>query len=160
MNTLTEQQMRTIQDAARKLTAAKRRAFQAQVALDYLDGKQRRAETVFGTRSSTTFDAKTKLRTRVRILYGFPLIAKRKSILGTSLEVANCAASRPRKHPITTCSQKKTGSFRNPRRVIRSADDSLRNATGNQRLYRGLSRAMVVGQPSPLRSHSAIGHQP
>ena len=48
MNELTDQHIATIKDAASKLTGAKRRAFQAQVALDYLDGSPRRAERVFG----------------------------------------------------------------------------------------------------------------
>ena len=48
MNELTDQQISTIKDAASKLTGSKRRAFQAQVALDYLDGSPRRAERVFG----------------------------------------------------------------------------------------------------------------
>ena len=48
MSELREKHIATIKDAARKLTGAKRRAFQAQVALDYLDGSPRRAETVFG----------------------------------------------------------------------------------------------------------------
>ena len=45
---LTEQVVATIQDAARKLTGRRKRAFQAKVALDYLDGSPRRAETVLG----------------------------------------------------------------------------------------------------------------
>lgn len=45
---LTEQVVATIKDAASKLTGPKRRAFQAQVALDYLEGSARRAERVFG----------------------------------------------------------------------------------------------------------------
>jgi len=48
MHELTDQQIATIKDAASKLTGAKRRAFQAQVSLDYLDGSPRRAERVFG----------------------------------------------------------------------------------------------------------------
>ena len=48
MNELTDQQIATIKDAASKLTGTKRRAFQAQVALDYLEGSPRRAERVFG----------------------------------------------------------------------------------------------------------------
>ena len=48
MNALTEQHIATIKDAARKLTGAKRRAFQAQVTLDYLEGSARQAERVFG----------------------------------------------------------------------------------------------------------------
>ena len=48
MNELTDQQIATIKDAGTKLTGTKRRAFQAQVALDYLEGSPRRAERVFG----------------------------------------------------------------------------------------------------------------
>ena len=47
MNELTEQHIATIKDAARQLTGAKRRAFQAKVASDYLGRSPRRAETVF-----------------------------------------------------------------------------------------------------------------
>jgi len=45
---LTEDVVVTIRDAARKLRGRQKRAFQAQVAVDYLDGSARRAETVFG----------------------------------------------------------------------------------------------------------------
>jgi hypothetical protein len=38
MNELTEQQIATIKDASRKLTGVKRRAFQAQVAVDMSGG--------------------------------------------------------------------------------------------------------------------------
>ena len=48
MSDLTERPIATIKEAAQKLTGAKRRAFQAQVALDYLEGSARRAEAVFG----------------------------------------------------------------------------------------------------------------
>ena len=48
MDTLTEQQISTIKDAASKLTGAKRREFQAQVALDYVEGSPRQAERMFG----------------------------------------------------------------------------------------------------------------
>ncbi len=45
---LTDPLVATIKDAARKLTGRRRRAFQAKVTLDYLEGSARRAETVFG----------------------------------------------------------------------------------------------------------------
>ena len=45
---LTRGMIATLKDAAAKLTGAKRRAFQAQVTKDYLDGSPRRAERVFG----------------------------------------------------------------------------------------------------------------
>jgi len=48
MNELTKQHITTIRDAAKKLTGAKRRSFQAQVTIDYLGGTARRAEAVFG----------------------------------------------------------------------------------------------------------------
>jgi len=48
MHELKEQQVGTIKDAASKLTGPKRRAFQAQVTLDDLEGRARRAERVFG----------------------------------------------------------------------------------------------------------------
>jgi hypothetical protein len=44
MTHLTEQHIATIKDAANKLTGAKRRAFQAQVAMDYMNSKPYLAE--------------------------------------------------------------------------------------------------------------------
>lgn len=65
MTTLTEQQIVTIKDAARKLTGAKRRAFEAQVALDYLDGIARTAESVFGWSRQTVTLGLHELRTGI-----------------------------------------------------------------------------------------------
>ena len=48
MTHLSEQHITTIKDAAKKLTGAKRRAFQAQVAIDYLNSKPYLAEKTFG----------------------------------------------------------------------------------------------------------------
>ena len=45
---LTETVIRTIQDAANRLTGAERRKFEGQVARDYCQGSARKAETVFG----------------------------------------------------------------------------------------------------------------
>lgn len=45
---LTEQVKATFKDAARKLTGAKKRAFTAQVALDYFDGSARKTERALG----------------------------------------------------------------------------------------------------------------
>ncbi len=47
MNELTEATVVTMKDAAKKMTGANRRAFEAQVVLDYLGGDARLAETVF-----------------------------------------------------------------------------------------------------------------
>lgn len=45
---LSDQMVATVKDAAAKLRGQDKRAFQAKVTLDYLDGSARRAETVFG----------------------------------------------------------------------------------------------------------------
>ena len=63
MNELKEPHIATIKDAAQKLTGAKRRAFQARVALDYLNGSARRAETVFGWSRRTVCLGLHELRT-------------------------------------------------------------------------------------------------
>ncbi len=68
MNELTEQQILTIKDAACKLTGAKRRAFQARVALDYLEGSPRRAERVFGWSRTTVELGLNELRTGITCL--------------------------------------------------------------------------------------------
>jgi hypothetical protein len=48
MKDLSKKHMATIKDAARKLTGSKKRAFQAQVCIDYLNSKAYRAEKVLG----------------------------------------------------------------------------------------------------------------
>ena len=48
MEELTPKMIETIRGAAKKLTGAKRRAFEAQVSLDYLGGDPQLTETVFG----------------------------------------------------------------------------------------------------------------
>lgn len=53
MYELTDQLIATFKDAASKLTGVRRRAFQAKVALDYLDGSSRRTERMFGWRRKT-----------------------------------------------------------------------------------------------------------
>jgi transposase len=71
MTTLTEQQVVTIMDAARKLTGAKRRAFEAKVAVDYLDGQARTAESVFGWSRQTVILGLHELRTGITCLDDF-----------------------------------------------------------------------------------------
>jgi Rhodopirellula transposase DDE domain len=63
MNELQEPHIATIKDAAQQLTGAKRRAFQAQVVLDYLNGSARRAEAVFGWSRRTVILGLHELRT-------------------------------------------------------------------------------------------------
>jgi hypothetical protein len=68
---LSEQHVATIKDAAGKLTGVKRRAFQAQVALDYLEGSARRAERVFGWGRDTVELGLNELRTGIVCLGNF-----------------------------------------------------------------------------------------
>lgn len=79
MKSLSPQHILTIQDAARKLTGAKRRAFQAQVTLDYLDGRPRRAETVFGWGRSTVKLGLNELRTGITCVDSFSARGNRKT---------------------------------------------------------------------------------
>ena len=71
MTTLSEQHLNTIKDAAQKLTGAKRRAFQAQVALDYLAGSARKAERVFGWARHTVQLGLHELRTGIVCIDNF-----------------------------------------------------------------------------------------
>ena len=48
MINLSKQHIATIKDAAKKLTGATRREFQAQVSIDYLNSKPHLAEKIFG----------------------------------------------------------------------------------------------------------------
>jgi hypothetical protein len=69
----------------RKLTGAKRRAFQTQVTLDHLDGNVRQAESVFGWSRKTVELGLNELRTGItcigslRKLVNLPSAAEWKS---------------------------------------------------------------------------------
>jgi hypothetical protein len=71
MNVLTEEVIASFKDAARKLTGPKRRAFQAQVTLDYLDGSVWKAERVFGWSHHTVTLGLNELRTGITCLGNF-----------------------------------------------------------------------------------------
>jgi hypothetical protein len=71
MNVLTEQVIASFKDAARKLAGAKRRAFQAQVTLDYLGGNVWKAERVFGWSHPTVTLGLNELRTGITCLGNF-----------------------------------------------------------------------------------------
>jgi hypothetical protein len=64
-DTLSAAVIETIRDAASKLTGPKRRQFEAQVALDYLGGSARKAQTVFGWSSKTVALGLNELRTGI-----------------------------------------------------------------------------------------------
>lgn len=71
MEELTQKHIHTIKDAAHKLTGGKRRAFEAHVALDYLGGSARKAETVFGWDRETVELGLNELRTGIECLGNF-----------------------------------------------------------------------------------------
>ncbi len=96
MNQLTKQQIATINDAAKKLTGPKRRAFQAQVTLDYLDGKARQAEIVFGWSRQTVELGLNELRTGITCVDNFSGRGNRKSEeKQPQLEKDICALAEP-----------------------------------------------------------------
>jgi Rhodopirellula transposase DDE domain len=68
---LTKGMIATLKDAAAKMTGAKRRAFQAQVATDYLHGSPRQAERVFGWGRQTVETGLHELRTGIECVGDF-----------------------------------------------------------------------------------------
>src|SRR5262245_57656483 len=71
MNVLTDEVIASFKDAARKLTGPRRRAFQAQVTLDYLDGSIWKAERIFGWSHHTVALGLNELRTGITCLGNF-----------------------------------------------------------------------------------------
>ena len=71
MTVLSEQHIVTIKDASTKLTGFKRRAFQAQVAIDYLNSKPRLAESVFGWDRNTVILGLHEIGTGIRCIDNF-----------------------------------------------------------------------------------------
>lgn len=68
---LPEKSIGTIQDAARRLTGAARRKFEAAVAIDYCQGSPRRTESVFGWGRATVKAGLDQLQTGVARLDQF-----------------------------------------------------------------------------------------
>ena len=68
MESLPEHILTTLREAARLLTGPKRRRFQAQVTLDYLNGSVRLAERVFGWGRQTIQLGLYELRTGITCL--------------------------------------------------------------------------------------------
>jgi hypothetical protein len=79
MSELTDQTIATIKAAARQLTGVERRAFQAQVSLDYLEGSTRRAERVFGWSRKTVETGLGELRTGIFCVDDFSARGNRKT---------------------------------------------------------------------------------
>jgi Rhodopirellula transposase DDE domain len=79
MEVLTEKVIASFKDAARKLTGPKRRAFEAQITRDYLDGNIWKAERVFGWSHQTVELGLNELRTGITCLDDFSARGNRKT---------------------------------------------------------------------------------
>lgn len=76
---LSELHISTIKDAAKKLTGAKRRAFQAKVAIDYMDSKPYLAEKTFGWDRKTVALGLNERRTGIVCLDNFQARGNKKA---------------------------------------------------------------------------------
>ena len=79
MTYLPEQHITTIKDAAKKLTGVNRRAFQAQVAIDYLNSNPRLAEKTFGWDRKTVALGLNELRTGIVCVDNFKARGNKKT---------------------------------------------------------------------------------
>jgi hypothetical protein len=79
MISLSKQHITTIKDAAKKLTGAKRRAFQAQVSIDYLNSKAHLAERIFGWDRKTVALGLNELRSGVVCIDDFKARGNKKT---------------------------------------------------------------------------------
>src|SRR5664280_545149 len=79
MATLSEQYIVTLKDAAKKLTGAKRRAFEAQVAIDYFDSKAYLAEKAIGWDRKTIALGLNELRTGIVCVDNFKAHGNKKT---------------------------------------------------------------------------------
>jgi transposase len=79
MEILTKEVIASFKDAARKLTGPKRRAFEAQVTLDYLDGNIWKAEKVLGWSHHTVELGLNELRTGITCMDHFSARGNRKT---------------------------------------------------------------------------------
>jgi len=79
MTSLSKQHITTFKDAAKKLTGAKRRGFQAQVTTDYLKSKPRLAENTFGWDRKTVALGLNELRTGIVCVDNFKARGNKKT---------------------------------------------------------------------------------
>ena len=79
MISLSKQHITTIKDAAKKLTGAKRREFQAQVSIDYLNSKPHLAEKIFGWDRKTVALGLNELRSGVVCINDFKARGNKKT---------------------------------------------------------------------------------
>ena len=96
MPMLSKQHIATIRDASEKLAGSKRRAFQAQVTIDYLKSKPRLAERTFGWDRNTVQLGLHELRTGITCISHFKARGnKRTEDKNQSLESDICSLADP-----------------------------------------------------------------
>ena len=94
--TLPESYIATIKDASKKLSGSKRRAFQAQVTIDYLDSRPRIAERTFGWDRNTVELGLHELRTGIVCIGNFKARGnKKKEEKNQQLEIDICQLAEP-----------------------------------------------------------------
>ena len=97
MTLLTKQHISTIKDASEKLTGSKRRAFQAQVAIDYLKSKPRLTERTFGWDRNTVQLGLQELRTGIVCIDNFKARGnKKEEEKNHPLEIDICYLAEPK----------------------------------------------------------------
>lgn len=96
MTALSQQHIATIKDAATKLTGTKRRAFQAQVAIDYLNSSPRMAERTFGWDRNAVKLGLHELRTGIVCIDNFKARGNKKTeAKNQQLEADICRLAEP-----------------------------------------------------------------
>lgn len=121
MSKLTEQHIATIKNAAKKLTGAKRRGFQAQVTLDYINGKTRQSEVVFGWSRKTVELGLHELRTGITCIDVFSDRGNRKTEeKQPQLEKDICSLAEPKSQVDPT--------FQSPFKYTRMTAKAMRQA--------------------------------
>lgn len=97
MTLLSKQHITTFKDAAKKLTGAKRRAFQAQVTIDYLDSSARMAETTFGWCRKAVSQGLNEVRTGIICVDNFKARGNKKTEeKNRQLEIDICCLAEPK----------------------------------------------------------------
>ena len=126
MEVLTKEVIVSFKDAARKLTGPKRRAFEAQVTLDYLDGHIWKAEAVFGWSHKTVELGLNELRTGITCMDNF-------SARGNRRTEVKCPESEADIRALAEPESQTDPKFQSPFRYTRITAKAMRQALIDQK---------------------------
>jgi Rhodopirellula transposase DDE domain len=141
MEVLTKEVIASFKDAARKLTGPKRRAFEAQVTLDYLEGNIWKAEKVFGWSHHTVALGLNELRTGITCRDNFSARGNRKTeAKSPELEADIRALAEPESQT--------DPKFQSPFRYTRMTAKAVRRALIDQKGWtdEGLPHVNTIGE--------------